>query len=222
MAIRRNSNKRLIVEGDADRSFYETCLSINNITDVWVGPPTDFGGGGYGKGNAISLLEQSIDEMNDGTISRLGIIVDSDYQSNCGLGYTKTLEKINLILNSKGYVLHHGLHGGGLFYKSSTGLPLVGVWLMPNCKNDGYLEDFIKSAISSHEQGLLQHVSGIISKLSAPKFSSFHTVKAEICAWLAFQKIPGQKYASTLRQGLVDFNNPQIQAFNTWITNTFN
>jgi hypothetical protein len=45
---KRDASRRLLVEGEADRGFFESLLSYAKLDSksIWVGPPTDFDAAG--------------------------------------------------------------------------------------------------------------------------------------------------------------------------------
>ena len=72
------------------------------------------------------------------------------------------------------------------------GLPRVGVWLMPDNRGRGELEDFVREMIPSDDPAwsLAQKYIEDIPK-EARKFSARKTSRAELHAWLATRKEPG-------------------------------
>lgn len=214
-----NLTKKLLVEGEADTRFFSACCREIGLDDVWVGPPQEFSGAGTGKGNAISLLPDLIDEMEQGQVTRLAIIVDADYAKTGGLGYEETLKKIQGILALKGYKIPKAVdgHKGGRNFVHSDGLPDVGLWIMPDNKNPGFLEDFIRVSLVATENKLFAVASSTVRGLDRPKFKPLHVSKADVATWLAWQSIPGQGLNSVIGSKLLNFKKGLGKEFADWL-----
>jgi len=159
-----------------------------------------------------------MNQLSDGQIKRLAIITDADYEANNGMGYRKTLRHFAAIVKSSGYVLtpRKGARGG-IFFAHNDGLSDLGLWVMPNNKDEGILEDWLKQCIHPNESTLLHHARNSIKTLPCRKFSTFHEVKAEIATWLAWQKIPGQGVHAACQSGLIDMNQDLFLDLADWL-----
>ncbi len=213
--------KKLIVEGDADKKFCTAFLATNSITDVYVGPPTDYNAQGQGKGNAIRLLPTLIDELADGQTERVALIVDADYDATSGLGHTKTFAQIQEILKDKGYTSYSRCNNCGYIFKHNDGLPSVGLWIMPNCKDDGFIEHFILPNIIDEKTVLLNKAKQVVNTIDEPLFENHHQAKADMFTWLAWQEKPGQHLSSIVRKSLLDLEKSEVKNFKAWITTLF-
>lgn len=217
------SSKKLIVEGDIDGSFFEAfCYSIGyRKKEIWVGPPADYAAGkGRGKGNAIDLFVDLVGELRDGRVSRLGLIVDADYASKGGLGYSGTLEHISGKLGPLDYApISDGEEG--IVFAHAGGLPDIGVWIMPNNRNEGYLEDFCIGIAARSEATLLRRARTAVTDIDTPKFPAHFKTKAEMATWLAWQEVPGQKLAALIGNNLIDTTSPKFLALKKWLKRTF-
>jgi len=210
--------KKLLVEGEADRNFFEAYLREAGVTDVWVGPPIDFGGKKYGKGNALNILPNLIQDLADESSKRLALIVDADFPET-DLGFLKTWNKITNILRDSGYSTpgKPPKSTAGFVFEHTDGLPDFGLWIMPNNTSDGLLEDFIKASAASAERPLLGHAITTVNNLPDKKFKDIHTRKAEIATWMAWQAMPGQGLQSAVGGKLLDFETSQAKQFTDWL-----
>lgn len=214
------SNKKLLVEGDADKDFFRACCQKLKL-DVEVGPPTQFGAGGKGRDNALNILPSLLENMADGTIKRLGLVIDADFHST-DKGFDEALSRVKKILNSKDYeVKTPGRNpSSGFLFKHRDGLPDFGLWIMPDNTQDGIIEDFIKRSIVSTDSSLFNRASKVVATLPEPKFKPIHISKAEVATWMAWQQMPGQKLAGTVGkegQELIDFTNGLPKFFLEWL-----
>ena len=201
------NNKILLVEGDADKSFFEAlCKQQMLQTTVKVSVSKGLGGDYNTKGGIVNLLPTYLPNLIDMEGGRLGVVVDADCVEH-GSGYAATLEQITQAVAPFGYELHqsptHKL-GDGLIYKHTNGLADLGLWIMPNNKDEGSLEHWIKHCITPTEQALFSHASNVIDGLPKPvKFKLLRRPKAEVSSWLAWQTSPGRGLYATVTDDLL-------------------
>lgn len=230
----------LLVEGRSDVEFLSGLLNkLVPKTKIKVRPPTECGALDEGIKAVFMLLPELITELKDQHIERLGIVVDADY-TNLNGGFAARWKEFTASLREgdKDYIISpppDQAYTGSIF-KHDCGYPPVGLWIMPNHKGDGMLEDFIKQAIGPGQpQKLLERAMGCVDQL--PKdlklFSDFHQTKAEIYTWLAWQKPPGQSFANLFpkvpkspqslqpSQPLIDLTSDRIQGFKGWLEQVF-
>lgn len=216
--------KVLLVEGQADRRFFEACLRVAGFSavDVKVKPPLDYGAGGDGKGNALSLLPELVKQMEDGGITHLGVVVDSDHDTNHE-GFAVTGARIVAILDSLGYAVPKALGPriDGYKFTHRDGLPSLSCWIMPNNSSDGFVEDFVTQSVEATESDLLTYARQVVSKLPRVKFETWHTTKAEVAAFLAFQTSPGQQLAGAVGSNLLNFESGLGRRLVDWLKSAF-
>lgn len=93
----------------------------------------------------------------------------------------------------------------------------VGVWLMPDNRRSGALEDFLADLVDSGDR-LLSHAqkaTGEAQTLGA-KFREGDTQKAVIHAWLAWQRKPGLRYGTAIRARYFSHDTPAADSFVGW------
>lgn len=215
-------DKILLVEGEADEGFY-TAISreINLDVSIKVGRPIKFGGVASGKGNAINLLPTLIDQMKDGQINKLAMIIDADYDASHGLGIKKTLNQVTSILNANSYKISNKVKTGGYRFKHTDGLPDFGLWIMPNNTDDGLVEDFIKSTIIAAQIPLLNKAVRTVDSLKTPLFKSIHKSKADVATWMAWQEVPGQAMHGMVGGKFIDFTSGEAKNLVTWLRSIY-
>ena len=213
--------KRLLVEGDSDRRFFEALLRETGFqpSEVWVGPPTELGPGDRGKENALSLLPDLIDEFRDGHLTHLGVVVDADFTGIQKQGFVATEQAISELLSPHGYVRSSKAMAGITYSRRNS--PPIAIWIMPNNADDGIVEDWIAQSVCAAEKGLFDVAREAVSRINSPKFQVFHRRKAEVATWLAWQTIPGQPIVSVIGDKLVDSNLPLVRALMQWHQATF-
>jgi hypothetical protein len=105
----------------------------------------------------------------------------------------------------------------GFIGSSSNYGSTVGVWLMPDNRNDGTLEHFLATLIAD-EDPLIDHAKTATdaAKQLGAKFPDKDRLKAEIHAWLAWQESPGLPYGTAIRARFFRHESPAATAFVGW------
>ncbi len=105
--------------------------------------------------------------------------------------------------------------------KDSANRPRVGVWLMPNNKCNGELEDFVKEMIPAGDPvwpRSQRYINGIPK--GARKFDQATVTKAQVHAWLSARKNPRQMGAA-IGDGDLETSGPLCQTFLDWLQRLF-
>ena len=98
----------------------------------------------------------------------------------------------------------------------------VGVWLMPDNRRSGALEQFLQDLIE--EGNLLLPVavrSTENAKAEGADFPESSRNKAVLHAWLAWQETPGLPYGLAIRARYFRADSPAATAFVQWYRNVF-
>jgi hypothetical protein len=210
----------LLVEGTNDERFFKMLLKKNSLEKVVTAcPPKNIGGSYNGKQGVITFLPSILMQLNDGSLKKLGLVVDCDTDQDGG-GLQRTLSQISEKLESYNYEkTATALQTGGFVFKNTDGLPDVGVWIMPDNKNEGALEDWISQLTSSNQTALFKHASETVDKLPTPLFSTTKKIKSQVATWLAWQDRPGEGLYYTIEGNLLDESKPLYSDFLKWINN---
>ena len=102
-----------------------------------------------------------------------------------------------------------------------TLLPRAGVWLMPDNKTPGILEDFLRFLIPNQPNPLFDHVNASVDSIPDRLFSENDTPKAVIHTWLAWQKEPGRPYGTAITARFLDSQLPQARPLAGWLGRLF-
>jgi hypothetical protein len=106
----------------------------------------------------------------------------------------------------------------GFIGESETYRTKVGVWLMPDNQNDGKLETFLHTLIDEKDR-LIDHAISATAeaKANGAEFSPNDAEKAQLHAWLAWQKEPGKPYGTAIRARFFkNESGPTATAFVAW------
>ena len=99
-------------------------------------------------------------------------------------------------------------------------LPPIGVWIMPNNRDKGKLEDFLRSLVPKQDE-LFVHATGIVESLSEKRFGDEDEIKAVIHTWLVWQSSPGRPYGTAITAGFLDAHSPQAYVMVSWLNRLF-
>lgn len=218
-----NPKNILLVEGDADRSFFEALLKRWQfpVKAIDVCTPRDAGHHKDSKQAAFAVIEQTyLPQLADGQIERLAVVVDADSMEHGG-GYARTVQQLADVLASYGYAAAPS-SAPGLVFQHDDGLADIGVWVMPDNAGDGMLEDWIKQSIHSKEMGLMNHAKWAIDRIPGdPKFKPLRRSKAEVATWLAWQHNPDHGLWQAAQAALLDEQAPLPNGFKDWLSRVF-
>lgn len=218
------SKNILIVEGEADRSFFDAlCKKTSLGVTVKVAPPKQLGGSHNTKEGVLKLLPTYLRQLSDGdtTIERVAIVVDADSAVNGG-GFDKTYQRVSHIVADYGFSVAKPLKTGGLLFPHTDGLNSFGLWVMPNNADEGMLENWISRCVSPSQQALFKHAIGVITSLPTPPlFKPIRRTKAEVATWLAWQERPGESLYTCVESNLLDTNADYYVGLTDWLVAVF-
>jgi hypothetical protein len=218
-----NSKRILLVEGEADRGFFQALSkrlaiqleTVNICTPASVGKKNS-------KQGVLHALPIRLQELNDGQVEHLAVVLDADSAESGGLGFAKTHAQLTEVLKPFGFA-HDRTASPGLSFTNSNGLNPFGAWIMPNNAADGMLEDWVKSCIAPAEAALMWHAQSSIGAIpGGPKFKPIHQTKAEVATWLAWQAKPDHGlYKAAEEVGLLDEKAQPFVDLCAWLKRIF-
>lgn len=217
------SKNKLLVEGEADRGFFEALTQSWGVSLETVDICTPRSVGAHdSKQGVLQALPIYLAQMNDGQIERLGMVMDADSDATGGLGYTRTRQQLIDRLDPLGFTLKES-PAPGLLFEHADGLKPVGAWIMPNNTDDGMLEDWVRACIAPNESTLFAHAQAAIRGIpGGAKFRPIHLSKAEVATWLAWQAKPEHGlYQAAQTEGLLDPHAPWLIGLRRWLERIF-
>ena len=110
---------------------------------------------------------------------------------------------------------------GGVLFQHDDGLADFGLWVMPNNRDEGMLEDWIKHCIHPDENDLFAHAGTVVDTLPQTKFKPIHISKAEVATWLAWQKKPGHGLYHSVEENLIDTNSVLFKELSDWLNHIY-
>jgi hypothetical protein len=143
--------------------------------------------------------------------TRLGLVLDADSDLD------NKWKHLRAALDGTGLVLPEGCPGGGFLGTGPLVDQWVGVWLMPDNLQGGALEDLLVTLIPDADS-LWTHASTATEQARqlGAQFKASHILKAQLYAWLAWQKKPGLALGNALRHGYFRHDSALATKFVDW------
>jgi hypothetical protein len=176
----------LVVEGKDD---YHSLLHLLKRTGVLPNDATD-------KTSPIQIVEaKSKSELlkdiptrwKEAGITAIGYVLDADDSASDPKGFGPTWVAVRHRLEMIGVKINDTNHPIGFTGRIGTSGPQIGVWIMPDNKSDGALEDFLIAQIDPHDP-LFQFAREKTREAGqlpvADKFADSDMSKAELRCWL--------------------------------------
>ncbi|MBF0496922.1 MAG: hypothetical protein HQK58_10185 [Deltaproteobacteria bacterium] len=101
-------------------------------------------------------------------------------------------------------------------------LPRVGIWIMPDNRTEGILEDFLRFLVPAGSP-LFEHVTSSVAAIpeGARLFGSLAEPKAVMHTWLAWQEKPGKSLGTAITARYLDPDVPQVDVLMSWLKRLF-
>lgn len=200
------AKQTLLVEGINDLHVFCNLFEKHSI-------PQDFQ---VKNKEGISKLIDELDvELLASDLKTLGIVVDAD--ANLSARWMSLTNR----LSKSGYQNLPSEPDREGTIITQSGLPKVGVWVMPDNRLDGMLEDFIAYLIPQEDR-LWEYARQSVDSITPEKcLFRNHFAKAYIHTWLAWQKEPGMPMGSAIKMRYLDSDALQARIFVSWIRQLF-
>lgn len=218
----------LYVEGSDDKNVFIHLLNYHGITTP------DPSQRGYFKGRDEHFEIKACDGINnllevfkvalkgDADNKRYAIVVDADTDINTNTGNIANWQKLRSIVHDFGYSnVPLAPKDSGVIIKQE-GLPVVGIWLMPNNRLPGAIEDFV-SFLGPYDDELWSIAEEALKQAKSVKcnFRPSYTMKAHLHTWLAWQEEPGIPMGLAITKKYVNADAPHALQFVSWLRNVF-
>jgi len=200
--------KQLLVEGKSEVHVFSALCEKHSVPETFDIKSAE---------GIENLLRRIPLDIKRSGIETLGIVIDADYEEN---GKWLALSDK---LKSLGYRVPNEVPLEGLIIDQED-LPRLSVWVMPNNKSRGMLEDFVTYLCPENDklQPLAKETIAKIKEQGLQLFHDNHTSKATIHTWLAWQETPGLPMGSAIKANFLNNDHPCCLAFVNWLNNSFN
>lgn len=204
----RNSDNILLVEGSDDCNIIKKFCEDNSINK------NSFG---FCKCGADNKVLKKIDALTrtsgpENKVKIIGVILDADADIEARYKDIKA--------NLEKYKLPADFPEKGLIVKQKD-LPKLGIWIMPNNKDNGALEEFYLTITPNIDTDF---IDGCIQEAQQKNLTSFkkqHRNKAIMHTHFAWQDIPGAPLHSAINKIALNNNHQIAKKFKTWLETLF-
>ncbi len=146
----------------------------------------------------------------------IGIMVDAD------LDIMARWQQIKNKSALKAYPFPEDPIPDGIIFPKQKDRPKLGIWLMPDNKNPGMLEDFLLELAPSNGIETAKNCVANAQDQQVTSFKEVHFSKAVIHTYLAWQDEPGKPLGQAVTAQVLQPDTLTAKAFIDWLTRLFN
>lgn len=159
--------------------------------------------------------------MNSKIHAAIGVILDADENAQARMDAikhrllsTNAYNKDDIVLKNDGLVLHS---------TDESRYPKIGVWIMPNNKLPGMLEDFLLQMVSDDDLLLTksEEVLQTLEQEGINRYTKAHRPKAKIHTYLAWQREPGKPLSQAIKSEILNPESESSKIFLAWLQRLF-
>jgi hypothetical protein len=196
----------LLLEGNDDCNIVEKFRKDNDIQ-------SNFGFCNCKNDNQLlAKLDALLRESRQPEV--IGVILDADN------GINVRYQSIKNIVEDF-YTLPDNMPKEGLIHNEKE-LPKLGIWIMPNNKDNGALEEFYLELAADIDTDFINNVIKQAEDKNLTSFKKQHKNKAIMHTYFAWQDKPGTPLYSAINKIALDNDKDIAKAFKKWLTDLFN
>ena len=208
--------KILLVEGDEDKRVIPELVEANGIN--WGESKKDYIVYIKSCGGIDNLLNKNLinTELKASNLKVLGIIIDADKHPK------DRWQSIRNCIIDKFPDIPENLPNTGLIHDAHDEIK-IGIWMMPDNKERGMLETFLKFLLPNNGEDLwelTERACKQATECGAP-FKDYHKDKAKIHTWLAWQNPPGRQLHNAIMERILAPESPHTAPFIEWFQELF-
>ncbi len=165
------------------------------------------------RGGITEILKGLPVEVRAPDLECFGIVVDANGDAD------DRWRAIRELLGSNGYPELPASPGSdGIVVPAPPNRPRVGVWIMPDNRSPGMVEDFVARLIPADDR-LWPRASDAIEAIPPQdrRFPEARRAKALIHTWLSWQEDPGSPMGQAITKGDLDADAPLARRFMDWL-----
>lgn len=153
-----------------------------------------------------------------GSYDRLGAIIDANDK-----GARKRYEEVARALEGSGIALPENADPSGTVVATESRLSRFGLWIMPDNRRNGALEDFLVGFIPENDTcwGFAREATGTAIREHCAPCPERYRLKAEVRTWLAWQKEPGRPPGQAIGMKYFDVQRGLANVFVDWVNRVF-
>lgn len=215
MPARSPHVRKLIVEGMTDKRVVPYLMEANGVP--WPKPPHHpVEIESWDSIDEILKPEAINNQVKEPGREALGVIVDANGDAAARWDELKTRCSSELAdlpdrIPAEGLELAHA--GGARF----------GVWIMPDNRFNGMLEDLLVRLIPDESSALHKLARNCVTEARSERapFKNVHERKAEAYTWLAWQDPPGLRLHEAIKHRVLDPTRPESRPFVKWFKSLY-
>jgi hypothetical protein len=154
---------------------------------------------------------------------RFGIVVDADHPKAADPddGYRRRWVQVSENLRNLGYsdVPEEPDPSGTVVGANQSDRPWVGVWMMPDNRSPGKLEDFAQRLVKAGDEGLWDYAGQAAAGAPSQgaRFAPKDQAKAHVHTFLAWHEVPGVPMGLAITKKFLDADSPDARSFVAWL-----
>ena len=205
----------LRVEGKDDKFVIERLLSRHGIDHRLVDIKWSEQGGDDNHGGKDPLLEGMKLAVTTSTGKAIGFVLDADSSPETRWQGVRT--RLDDVVALPDEIPEDGFVGDATGFEAR-----VGVWLMPDNRGSGAIEDFLQGLVDDEDALLeLAETSTTSASERGATFPATRRPKAVLHTWLAWQERPGLPYGLAITARYFGHDSPAALAFVAWFRRVF-
>ena len=173
-------------------------------------------------GSNDQAIDKFISSIFASDFNKVGVLLDFEPNQNVWGKLYNGLQSYKPYYKT---IPHDPLEGGVIVEANGTNklFDNFGIWLMPNNKDKGTLENFLLSVVNSGnvQIAFAEETLKELEKRGLDDYKPVHRNKALIHTYLAWQENPGAPYGTALKQKAFDIEHPDVQALANWLRQLF-
>ncbi len=201
---------RLLVEGKDDQFAVINLMMGHDYS--WTSPEGPYVSDCGGITEMLSTLPVAAKSYR-----KLGAIIDAD------LSLPNRWNQVRSALNGSGLSLPEEPIPGGLILDGVRPNTKFGVWVMPDNRSPGTLEDFLSKLVPEGDRSIWELARCSTNKAIAKgaKLRPLDEVKGSVHTFLAWQEKPGLAFGTALNAKILDHKAPDAEDFVSWFRKLF-
>lgn len=216
-------NRILLVEGNDDLHVMTNLFEVRRVPDKFCVKLPDPNQKENERGGVEKLLDSLPRWLLTTDLERLAVVVDADddpaarWQSLRDRLVRAGIDNVPKECSEDGTVVK-------LLLPPEPRKPIqFGVWIMPDNRSKGMLEDFVFGLIHEDDD-MLPIVDNFLGSIPDKKqrFKEVHRTKARVHTWLAVSEKPGRPMGQAIQaDSRLNANHPTVEPFLDWIQRVF-
>jgi len=205
--FKSDASKILLIEGINDWHV------INALCEHYV-LPENFGLNVCGSDDLVFKKLRAL--LNTENKEAIGVVLDADNPN-----FAAKWHKFQAVLDKAGIQCDGKPNVTGTIIPATDVYPRIGLWLMPDNRVDGMLEDFCMTMAESSAIGFSQECVSAAQEKGHASFVANHHSKAIVHTYLAWQDEPGRPLGQAITAKVLDPKHPLAQTFAGWLKRLF-